>query len=64
MRLDVRQFFRVYLPCLARDGAGRQCKPELMPIPVGGPFERVGVDVLKRPKTERAMIESSYLSIT
>ena len=24
-----------------------------MPIPVGGPFERVGVDVLKMPKTER-----------
>ena len=42
MRKDVRQFCRACLPCLARDGAGRRCKPELIPIPVGGPFERVG----------------------
>ena len=26
-------------------------KPELMPIPVGGPFYRVGVDIMELPQT-------------
>ena len=33
-----------------RDG-GRRSKPPLKSIPVGGPFERVGVDLMEMPQT-------------
>ena len=35
----------------ARKGPGRSTCPPLQPIPVGGPFHRVGVDVLQLPLT-------------
>ena len=31
----------------------KTCKSPLQPIPVGGPFHRVGVDVLQLPLTEK-----------
>ena len=51
MRSDVRRFCRGCLPCAAKKGPGRSTCPPLQPIPVGGPFHRVGVDVLQLPLT-------------
>ena len=51
MRSDVRRFCRGCLPCAARKGPRRSTRPPLQPIPVGGPFHRVGVDVLQLPLT-------------
>lgn len=51
MRADVRRFCRGCLSCASRKGPGRGIRPLLQPIPVRGPFHRVGVDVLKLPLT-------------
>lgn len=37
-------------------GAGRRCQAPLQSIPVGGPFDRVGVDIIEMPQTERGSI--------
>ena len=51
MRADIRRYYRSCLVCATRKGTGRASRPPLQPIPVGGPFHRVGVDVLQLPKT-------------
>ena len=51
MRADVRRHCRGCLVCVSRRGAGRVTRPPLHPIPVGGPFQRVAVDVLQLPPT-------------
>ena len=51
MRADVYHFCRACLVCASRKGTGRRMKPALTPIPVGGPFHRVGVDILQLPTT-------------
>ena len=51
MRADVRRYCRGCLPCASRKGTRRTFKPPLQPIPVGGPFHRVAVDVLQLPPT-------------
>ena len=33
-------------------GTGRRHRAPLQPIPVSGPFERVGIDIMKMPLTE------------
>ena len=53
MRKDISQWCRACLPC-AKRGTGRPTKPLLTPIPVDGPFDRVGVDILKMPKTKQS----------
>ena len=52
MRRDVRTHCRSCLNCATRKGTGRAGLPPLQPIPVGGPFHRLGVDVLQLPLTE------------
>ena len=52
MHADVKRHCRSCLICATRKGTGRAFKPPLQPIPVGGPFHRVGVDVLQLPLTE------------
>ena len=52
MRSDTRRHCRSCLTCVSRRGANRIPHPPLQPIPVGGPFHRVGVDVLQLPLTE------------
>ena len=51
--------------CRGRD-AGRAPKPPLNPIPVGGPFERLGIDVLQLPKSRSgkkyAIVVMDYLT--
>ena len=51
MRSDVRIHCRSCLTCATRRGVGRATHPPLQPIPVGGPFHCVGVDILKLPLT-------------
>ena len=51
MRTDVRKHCRSCLACATRRGTGRASCPPLQPIPVGGPFHTVGVDILKLPQT-------------
>ena len=51
MYRDVHQFCRSCLTCAAYRGTGRKVKPTLAPIAVGGPFEKLGVDILEMPLT-------------
>ena len=66
MRSDVRQYCRSCLVCASRKGAGQTTRPALQPIPVGGPFHRLGVDVLKLPLTlegnQYAVVFIDYLT--
>ena len=52
MRRHIQQWCRACLTCANR-GIGRPKRPLLTPIPVAGPFDRVGVDVVKIPRTKR-----------
>ena len=65
MRKDIASWCRACLTCAARH-VGRSVKPPLTPIPVGGPFDRVGVDVLQLPLTKRgnkyALVFMDYLT--
>ena len=66
MRSDVRKHCRSCLTCVSRKGPGRAPRPKLQPIPVGGPFHRVGVDVLQLPLSHEgkqyAMVFMDYLT--
>ena len=42
--------FRSCMTCASYQGTGRRVRPPLMPIPVGGPFYRVGVDIMELHK--------------
>ena len=65
MRKDVTAWCKSCLPCATRQ-VGRAIKPNLMPIPVGGPFDRIGVDVLQLPKSSKgntyAVVFMDYLT--
>ena len=50
MRQDITKWCRVCLVCATRS-VGKPIKPFLTPIPVEGPFDRIGVDVLQLPKS-------------
>ena len=52
MRTDIVSWCRGCIVCATRN-IGRSVKTPLTPIPVGGPFDRVGVDVIKFPKSGR-----------
>uniref|UniRef100_A0A914XA95 RNA-directed DNA polymerase n=1 Tax=Plectus sambesii TaxID=2011161 RepID=A0A914XA95_9BILA len=52
MRADVGRWCRACLIC-ASARIGPHYRAPLKPIPIGGPFERVGVDVLSLPPTAR-----------
>ena len=66
MRSDVRKHCRSCLTCASRKGPGRALRPKLQPIPVGGPFHRVGVDVLQLPLSHEgnqyAIVFMDYLT--
>ncbi len=51
MCADVYRYCRGCLVCASRRGPGRPVRPPLTPIPVGGLFHRVGVDILQLPLT-------------
>ena len=66
MRSDVRKYCRSCLVCASRKGTSQPIRPALQPIPVGGPFHRVGVDVLQLPLTldgnQYAVVFIDYLT--
>ena len=62
---DVRKYRRSCLECVTRKGPGKAVRPPLKSIPVGGPFHRVGVDILQLPLTEngnRYVVFLDYLT--
>ena len=65
MRKDITHWTRGYLTCASRN-IGRPVKPLLTSIPVGGPFDRVGVDVLRLPLSRQgnryAVVFMEYLT--
>ena len=52
MRGDISRWVRGCLKC-ATYGTGSTVRPSLTPIPVAGPFDRVGVDFVQLPLTRR-----------
>ena len=50
MRNDIIRWCKSCITCASRQ-VGRAIKPPLTPIPVAGPFDRVGVDVIQFPKS-------------
>ena len=66
MRADVRRYCRSCLICVSRKGTGRKKRPPLQSIPVGGPFEMIGVDVLQLPLSHQgnqyAIVFLDYLT--
>ena len=65
MRRDISTWCKSCLTCATRQ-VGRPIRPCLLPIPVEGPFDRVGVDVLQLPKSSRgnqyAVVFMDYLT--
>lgn len=49
---DVHHFCRSCLVCSSRKGIKKSCHPPLQPIPVGGPFHRVGGCIAVTPHCE------------
>ena len=65
MRRDIIRWCQACLVCASRQ-VGRAVRPPLTPIPVSGPFDRVGVDVLHFPKStagnQYAVVFVNYLT--
>lgn len=54
MRSDITQWCRACLICATRQPSSRAVKPPLTPIPVSGPFDRLGVDIIRFPKSHNS----------
>ena len=52
MHQEIAYWCRACVPCATRS-VGRPLKPLLVPIPVGGPFDRVAMDVMQLSKTKK-----------
>ena len=65
MRTDILKWCQACLICATRR-TGRAYKPPLTPIPVAGPFDGVGVDIIKFPKSaagnQYAVVFMDYLT--
>ena len=65
MRKDICRWCKSCLTCATRH-VGRVIRPPLVPIPVSGPFDRLGVDVVQFPKSKRgnkyAIVFIDYLT--
>ena len=65
MRSDIVNWCRACLTCLSRR-VGKAITPPLTPIPVSGPFDRIGVDVIQFPKNydgnQYAVVFMDYLT--
>ena len=51
MYTDIYHHCRSCLTCASISGGGHRHHPPLQPLPVGAPFERVGIDVMEMPQT-------------
>ena len=65
MRRDIASWCHQCLCCATRN-VGKQVRPFFTPVPVSGPFDRVGIDVLQLPKTKQgnryAVVFCDYLT--
>ena len=65
MRRNITQWTRGCIVC-ATLSVGRAVKPPLTPMPVAGPFDEIGVDMIQFPKTSRenqyAVVLVDYLT--
>ena len=65
LRSDITKWSRECEVCVSRN-VGKPIQPFLIPIPVGGPFDRLGVDILKFPisgnKKKYAVVFMDYLT--
>ena len=65
MRQDITQWTRGCIVCATRS-VGRAVRAPLTPIPVAGPFDQIGVDIIQFPKTSRgnqyAVVFMDYLT--
>ena len=65
MRSDIRAWCKACITCASRR-VGRRERPPLTPIPVGGPFDRIGVDVIQYPTShdgnQYAVVFVDYLT--
>ena len=65
MRTDIARWTRGCLVC-ATHSTGRAPRPPLTPLPVAGPFDRVGVDVVQLPRShdgnQYAVVYMDYLT--
>ena len=65
MRTDIVEWCRSCVTC-ARRRIGRPEKPPLAPIPVTGPFDRIGVDIIQfnksRSGNKYAVVFVDYLT--
>ena len=65
MRADITHWCWACLTCISRH-VGQAVKPPLTPIPVAGPFDRLGVDVIKFPMSssgnQYAVVFVDYLT--
>ena len=65
MRADIVSWCRECITCATRQ-PGKKLKSPLVPIPVAGPFDRVGVDILQLPKSrlgnQYAVVFVDYLT--
>ena len=65
MHADITRWSRACLVC-ATHSPGRGARPPLAPIPVSGPFDRVGVDVVQFPRSssgnQYAVVFIDYLT--
>ena len=51
MYTDIYHHCRNCLTCASFGGGARRHHPPLQPLPVGAPFERVGIDIMEMPQT-------------
>ena len=62
---DICSWCKACLTCATRH-VGRAVRPPLVPIPVSGPFDRIGVDVVQFPKSKKgnkyAIVFIDYLT--
>ncbi len=65
MRKDIRDWCLACIPCATRH-VGQAMRPPLTPIPIAGPFDRIGVDVIQFPMSRRgnryAVVFMDYLT--
>ena len=65
MRRDIREWCLTCIRCATRN-VGRQTRPFLTPIPVAGPFDRVGMDIIQFPRSKQgnryALVFVDYLT--
>ena len=66
MRADVTEWCKACLTCATRQPGSRAERPPLTPIPVAGPFDRLGVDVIHFLKSfssnQYAVVLMDYLT--